>query len=418
MAKLVGGESSKPVTEFKHGFVHDGVKTQVFRISKQEYERYRILPARNDLLQDTKPKEWATSFVPFKDRDGKDTDWYFYVKGYTFVGNGQRQFLSPLNTIAPDKRKYAKGVDPLRDCFSYVYKTQDTELIQRLTKSDGNKSPVIPGLRDFALMNVVGIKDGEASSPMIGIASKVAMEDLFTQLMWRLGRGDEELSQAFDDLLFGDITDPMNGLTLKVIEKVMSSGAIKYAGFQIATKEMTQKGITKFPIDPSSSEGMDILSNRYNIGDTDEVTYIPTYQEILNYIVEDGSIPYDVIFEACGNYADVPQPSKKVKVFSPSKAAAPASSRANVSSAVPVSDDDADDEDTTTAPDEEAAVDTYHVNEDEDDSGENTEDPEHAEYLSLKKEATSPETALAFFSPKNAKTVTRYMALVAKFGEE
>jgi hypothetical protein len=198
----------------------------------------------------------------------------------------------------------------------------------------------------------------------------------------------------------------------------MSSGAIKYAGFQIATKEMTQKGIIKFPIDTSSSEGRDILTNRYNIGDTDEVTYIPTYQEILNYIVEDGNIPYDVIFEACGNYADVPQPSKKVKVFSPSKAAAPATQRANVSSAVPVSADDVDNEDSTPSPDDEVASDSYHVNEDEDDSGENTEDPEHAEYLSLKKEATSPETALAFFSPKNAKTVTRYMALVAKFGEE
>ena len=62
-----------------------------------------------------------------------------------------------------------------------------------------------------------------------------------------------------------------------------------------------------------------MLTNRYDISDTDNVTRLRTYDEVLELLVSDGAIPYVVIERACSRYAEngIPDAPKGVVAVTP-----------------------------------------------------------------------------------------------------
>ena len=92
-----------------------------------------------------------------------------------------------------------------------------------------------------------------------------------------------------DDYLFGDITDPLTGSILTVSLK--SGNGIPFAGFNISADNRTLNGRRAIPQGLITPE---ILSKRAILNDTDYLD-VWSYQQIVDFLVEDGVIPINVI---------------------------------------------------------------------------------------------------------------------------
>src|SRR5882672_4697140 len=100
---IKGGTSGEVSRDFKSPFFHAGVKAKELRV-KETY-KLRILPAFDRVRFRVDDPSFALSMLPYRDKHvepDKDTktegftDWFFQLQGYTFLGKGQKGFLSPL----------------------------------------------------------------------------------------------------------------------------------------------------------------------------------------------------------------------------------------------------------------------------------------------------------------------------------
>lgn len=319
MAKgIIGGAESQPSTVYRHGFFHAEAGVDAFMPSanKNTVKQMRILPSF-DYNKEEDARDFKSSYVPFRVK-GVDTSWYFYVIGYVFFGEINRHFISPLVLESKENRMRVRGKDPIRDCYSLAKAMNRADLTER----EKLQSAIIPAIRDFVMANVYVMDNENEVNNKVMIFTNSAMKDLESQLQTRPGRNDPEINPNFPDLLYGDITDPKTGLALTVVEKSMPlNTTIKFTGFRLATRPQTLDGKIEWPIDPATPDGLSVLESRYNLSDIDNVTYIPSYQEMLEYIVEFSDIPEDIYSEACGPYVDrLPSKNKNRKVFTPSDA--------------------------------------------------------------------------------------------------
>jgi hypothetical protein len=312
MSSLIGGSQSEPKRTWTHGFFHEGVKSTQFRIKNTEYVRF--LPAFDDTVSN--PEEHKLSTIPYRseDPDRMDPDtktpeftaWFFIVHGYTFYGRGTRSFLCPYTTEPQVSRK-KPGVDPINDVRNYVYGTEDTNLIKSMTEQQTAKSsPASPKPRQMMLSNILMMTDPQtrACENQIGILSWSAYLDLKEKLARRTGRNDPIISPEWEDFLYGDVTHPEQGLMATIKATTMESNPnISFAAAHFSDVVGRLDGHTPWPMEADNEQGQALLANRYNIGDLDKVTNIWSYQRILDYLVSDGSIPYDIIERACGNHA-------------------------------------------------------------------------------------------------------------------
>jgi hypothetical protein len=345
---LIGGSQSEPKKTFTHGFFHDGVKSMQFRIKNVEHVRF--LPGFDHTI--TNPEEFKNSFVPYRDkvsgeldeetRTPEFTSWFFIVQGYTFYGKGTKSFLSPYTVEKSSKRK--GGVDPINDIRNYVYGTNDQNLIKSMVEQQSQKSSAAaPKPRQFMLSNMLVMTDPQsrACDNQIGILSWSAYQDLKDKLAMRTPRNEPIISADWDEYMFGDITNPAEGLMATIKATLLASNnSIKYAGVQFSEDTKTLQGHTPWPIDTSDSTGLSYLQNRYNISDLDTVTRVWTYDEILSYVISDGMVPYEIIKEACDPHAPngVPAPTGSSKSASYSLPTASSTEEAvQVSPAIPTS---------------------------------------------------------------------------------
>jgi hypothetical protein len=69
------------------------------------------------------------------------------------------------------------------------------------------------------------------------------------------------------------------------------------------------KGVRQSPVP------VEALAGRYHLYGDNSAFKILSAQEIVDFLVEDGSVPYHLIQEVCSNYANVPAQPSKAKVF-------------------------------------------------------------------------------------------------------
>ena len=137
------------------------------------------------------------------------------------------------------------------------------------------------------------------------IITSACLNQLKKRLSLRAGREDPIITEEFKEFLYGDVTDPKTGSIAKIRETHMEENTLmKFAGLFFSDKDGYLEGREESPITD------DVLASRYDISDTDEVTKIKTYDEILELMVSDGAVPYNVIVRACSRYAENGIPSE------------------------------------------------------------------------------------------------------------
>ena len=315
---LLGGSQADSGRTFTHGFFHEGVNSTQFKASNNYF--LRILPAFDTSKMGT--PDFETSYLPYRSKELPEdyktktpgfTPWFYVVQAYTWFGKGNQTFISPLSTAQPGQRA---GVDPIRDIRNYCEKSDDPQ-IRELTvdKSFKERAPA-PTTRIFGLVNILLMTDinTKRTQNQVGIFTNAAITDLKHKLSMRAGRNDEVISADWEDFIYGDITHPVEGLAVTVKETSPEGAeSIRFAGAHFSDASGRLDGHQKWDISAT-----DALKNRYNIADDSEVTKVWSYDEVLEYVVQDGVIPYNVIEAACSPFAEngIPTPAATVSVGS------------------------------------------------------------------------------------------------------
>lgn len=312
MNMLLGGSHADGPRTFTHGFFAEGTKATQFKASGNYFLRF--LPAFDEDKKGT--PDYESSYVPYRSNELPEdwktktpgfTSWFFVVQGYTFYGKSNQTLLSPLSTVHGNQSKLGK--DPISDIRKFCEKSDDPT-IRALTedKSFKERAPA-PSTRYFVLCNVLLMTDvnSKRTENQVGVFTNAAWNDLKVKMAMRAGRNDEVISKSWEDFLYGDVTNPSEGLAATVRETSADSAEnIRFAGAHFSDSPGRLDGHQKWDL----SDKPEALTNRYMIGDP-SVTRIWTYDEVLDYVVKDGVIPYSVVEQACSAYAEngIPTPS-------------------------------------------------------------------------------------------------------------
>lgn len=305
-----GSQSDKAIAKGQGmiGFFQKGVN--VVKPSGKHPLSGRILPAR-DPGMNPEDSAWANSVVPYRDMASGELDedtqspafanWYTNVFGYRFFGRGSEDFLSPqtLKAIAGDGVSAEDAADPIQDIFNFAQDCDNPDWVELTKKPEKkNSRSVVPLASKLSLLNMY-VKTGKGAWENAAvIVSRSALENLKLKLCWPTPRSIEPVDPKFPDYLYGDVTAVKTGL-LTTIQPIRLEN-IDINGFVFSTKDFTLEGAQRMPI----KDDKKVLAARYDLLSS-EVLKILTYQQIVDFLVQDGTIPYELIQAACGQNANI-----------------------------------------------------------------------------------------------------------------
>lgn len=288
--------------------------------SKNKSFSGRILPMFDYIGTSKADPDFAKSWSPYRDKGsinqetGQPDLVAFFGIGlsYTWFGNKQVSFLSP-HTL-----KYTHGfekrnemIDPLSDIHRFAKRHEDPA-IRALTEREENKKDAkmvipYPQLRYFFNFYGTSGSDRTMKNYVIDFSPK-GFADLCAKLAeWRPAH-ERVLDNDWPDYLFGDITNPDTGLLIDTVSLPASpqpfNGMIFTAGSHKSSKGVQSRAVPE-----------EALVKRAHFYGDDMAFKILSAQEIVDFLVDDGSVPYHLIQEVCSNYANVPPEPHKVKVF-------------------------------------------------------------------------------------------------------
>lgn len=295
--------------------------------SKNKSFSGRILPMFDYVGTSKADPDFAKSWAPYRDKGsinqetGQPDLVAFFGMGlcYSWFGNKQVSFLSPHTlkyTHGAEKRN--EMIDPLADIHRYAKKHEDPA-VRALTEREENKKDAkvvlpYPQLRYFFNFYGTSGADRTMRNYVIDFSSK-GFNDLCAKLAeWRPAH-ERVLDSDWPEYLFGDITNPDTGLIIDTVSLPSSpqpfNGIIFTAGSHKSSKGVQSRAVPE-----------EALVKRVHFYGDDMGFKIRSAQEIVDFLVEDGSVPYYLIQEVCSNYANVPPEPSKAKVFAGSNAAA------------------------------------------------------------------------------------------------
>ena len=296
-------------------------KTGVYGATPTQKKSYsgRILPAFNYAMSQA-DSEFNTSFAPYRNVDNVDPEtnqpvlnaFFAVVAAYSFFGNKQVSFLSPSTLrFTQSISKGPELIDPVQDIRNFAKKHEDPA-IRALTERPENKKEakiVIPYPQRRYVFNFFGTggTDRNARNYAIDVSPK-AFEDLAGKMSeWRPAH-EQTIDPKWPNYLYGDITDPATGVMVETTS--IPSTPQPFNGFVFTTgSHKTLKGVKQYPV-PTEA-----LTGRYHFYGDNSAFKVMGAQEIVEFLVEDGAIPYHLIEEVCSNYTHVPARPSKAKVF-------------------------------------------------------------------------------------------------------
>lgn len=421
MSRLQGGSAadSKSDSSDSYGsFFHANVKN--WSVSNKTPLQVRFLPAFDDQFQPNDPA-FKTSVAAYRDLDataqwreakknGQDpvanimdvtetpifTDWYLPVQGQVFFGKTKTRFLSPISAL-PVSQKWQPGNDPVVDCLNYMKSSKNSAWdYLHVNDPKTQEYPPICFPRTFTLTNVLLEKEGKWENTVL-VSTKMSLDELKIALRNRAGRGDPIISENFEEFLFGDVTNPQHGSIATTRVCSVGTAGIKTSCFFFSNDNLTLDGRKAMPVTQEQ------LAARYDIQDTENVTKLATYDEILDILVKDAIVPMEVIDNACSSYGNISSsaPAARTQVQgTPAPAAQPSVAQNTVNSALPTpKDEDVPMGDAPKA--ETTAFDTTPA------AGDLKNDPDYPQYIEIQK-AIAAGTA----TPEN---YTAYGNLAGKF---
>ena len=309
----------------RFGCYQPGVKHLFTKVGKSF--RVRILPAR-DLTYSAKDSAFPTSFVPYRDTasgklDGHTktpafTGWYQMVSDYVMIGRSKISLLSPT-TLSHFGVAGFSARDPLQMIVQF---TKDHPRWGHLTKMKvgiaQNTHDFLPRAKSSAILNVLPFDQaGQPGSVSLLKLSYTSLEKLKAELSKPRAAVDRPVSSSgwADTYQFGDVTDPMTGL-IGTVQDIPAGPVGTTSGILFSTHPTLLQGQQAYPIDPATPTGQKILSERYVFDSTTLKVLDP--QSLVEWLVEDGFIDYELVQEALGSAFTIPpRPANNSVVSSP-----------------------------------------------------------------------------------------------------
>ncbi len=279
----------------------------------------RILPAFNYALSQA-DSDFQTSWMPYRNADNIDSEtnqpvlsaFFAVVAAYSWFGNKQVSFLSPSTLrFTHSVSKGPELIDPVQDIRNFAKKHDDPAIRALIERPENKKDAkiVIPYPQRRYVFNFYGTAgtDRNVRNYLIDVSQK-AFEDLAGKLSeWRPAH-EQTIDPNWPHYLYGDITDPQNGVMIETTS--IPSNPQPFNGFVFTTgSHKSLKGVRQYPV-PAEA-----LAGRYHLYGDNSAFKIMGAQEIVEFLVEDGAIPYHLIEEVCSNYAHVPARPSKGTVF-------------------------------------------------------------------------------------------------------
>lgn len=311
----LGGSQSEEFGggDSRYGIFQQGVKA-VYASAKKNV-RCRFLPAR-DLSLSVNDAAFAGSVVPYRDRasgrideDTKSpafTAWYTMIVEYTMIGNSRTSFLSPI-TLQRLGVQNADVRDPLNIIRKYAKdNVRWAHLLEAKIGQGKTASELLPKLKFSALTNTLAFdeRNGQPDVALMKL-SFTAFKNFKEKLTAprpaaQPALSSDEWAQMF---MLGDVTNPMYGLLAMMQQTTV--GTIQTCTPHFSQSPYALQGHQGYPIDPNTPFGKDVLEKRYNFF-SDKVLKVLPFQDLVEWLVGDGAIPYELVQEALGNICAIP----------------------------------------------------------------------------------------------------------------
>jgi len=279
----------------------------------------RILPAFDYNLSQA-DSEFPNSWMPYRNADNIDTEtnqpvlsaFFAVVAAYSWFGNKQVSFLSPSTLrFTQSISKGPELIDPVQDLRNFAKKHEDPAIRALIERPENKKDAkiIIPYAQRRYVFNFYGTAgvDRNFRNYLVDVSQK-AFEDLAAKLSeWRPAH-EQTIDSNWPNYLYGDITDPNTGVLVETT--AIPATPQPFNGFVFTTgSHKSLKGIRQYPVPPEAMAG------RYQLYGDNSAFKIMSVQDIVEFLVEDGAIPYHLIQEVCSNYAHVPPRPGNTKVF-------------------------------------------------------------------------------------------------------
>jgi hypothetical protein len=320
--RFAGGSQSEEFDSSNRGGIFQKEVKAAYPSCKKTI-RARVLPAFDRTLS-VNDAAFPYSFVPYRDNGiPQDTDtkspgftsWYVVVNEYVMIGNSKFSFLSPVTLanfgVAGDVR------DPMQMLRRFAKDNPRWKPIMDAKLGVGKQAvDVLPKLKSSAVMNLL-VFDENTRQPVDVFASKISwtsLQDLKAKLTAPRPAGQNPIdgSEWGNAFMLGDITNPLTGL-LATIEGTLL-GTIQTPALRFSNAPYTLQGHFQMPIDPNTQFGREVLSKRYDIF-SDKTLKAISAQEIVEWVVQDASIPYELVQEALGTQFSLPPAPGRSAVF-------------------------------------------------------------------------------------------------------
>lgn len=277
-----------------------------FDSSLSEYDQSRVSSweAYRDASsfdQSTGLNEFTSWFIPLGTLD--DTGKYVTKGGiYQYFGNSKSTFISP--SLIPGQS------DPIMDLRIHIFKKRkegDTTYIHLTERPKYNAANpketavwALPSTKMAYLINAYCTGSNQYDDDHTKMMNRILMlnsaafDELIKDLDAYRPGNMTSIDPNWPDFMFGDITNPERAI------KFTSQAAktnISFTKMCLGTYDR-RTGLSYVTEDLTTHP--EILAGRYDLTDTDNLIHIPTYDEVVNQLVIEGTVPYNLIAEVCG----------------------------------------------------------------------------------------------------------------------
>lgn len=323
--KLVGGTAGYNKLNENNERSNNGKRLYMFHpdsklssvfISKKTRLEGVILPAF-DSSMDKLDTAYKTGYSPYRVPNMEDqetgcpffSDWFMTLPGYNYYGNGKMNFFSP---------KAVGCADPIQEIRDYCWAKHnagDFTYDYLINRPANFADPyALPKVAQLTLINVVCPATYD-KDPVQGDANRVlilkaaATDRLFEDLNTPTPSGMQNTSgDTWANIFcYGDVTNPANAIKFTVTSDKLDNG-MDYACLSFGQVRLS--GSQRVLNCKRTSIDQHFLEGRYDLTDLEHVIYIPSYQEIVDMLVQDKLIPIEVIKTVCGDKAEIADSSE------------------------------------------------------------------------------------------------------------
>lgn len=310
-ARLSGGSSSintQGRDDGRWGLFKSGVDEQ-YVSKKSRPTLVKILPAFDDSLS-LKDTNFMVGTTPYRSLSGEVdpttrtpafTSWFIQIPAHKFVGPAGHSFVSPLirKLIGDESVR-----DPLVDCFNVAQSDDD---YKELLEGDDAS---LKRRKNLAVMNVMAYYEKERKwiNRVLSIPMFALTDGLLPQLCIPRGANVEVMHEAFDRFMLGDITD-MEKCVVPTLE-MGRVGQMTCPVFVFSNDQYSLDGANiRTDFSAQTDFGRQCLRARKDLQDIEDATTpynIPTEEQIVRMLYDDGVVPPALLVKACGRYVDLP----------------------------------------------------------------------------------------------------------------